>query len=140
MRGRCQICGRLKPIRITGGIAYHHVQGVPCTGKGQLPLDQDDAFLVSEAKRLRDEQRQHSATIRTLIERRANFIDPAIEKARDAAWSAADKLERRLKRHRNWPARYEREMARDGMSMPPPAYLLARAAAAPLPPTWSLAA
>jgi hypothetical protein len=124
---RCQICGRRKHLKKGGVIAHHHVKGVPCTGTGQLPIDQDDAFLASEARRLRDEQRRHSATIRALIERRANYIDPAIEKARDAAWAAADRLERRLKRHRDWPERFKREMEKYGWGMPPPDYLVCRA-------------
>jgi len=125
-RGRCQICGRMKPRRADGGIVHHHVRGVPCPGKGALPLEEDDRFLESEARRHRAAERSIRATIRDLVARRVNYIDPALERAADDAWRTGYALERRLARHRAWPDRYERQMARDGMAMPPPAYLLER--------------
>lgn len=125
-RGRCQICGRLKGVRVTGGLVHHHVRGVPCPGKGAVPIEEDDRFLESEARRHRAAERSIRATVRDLLARRVNYIDPALQRAADQASDQAYKLERRLARHRNWPARYERQMARDGMAMRPPEYLLER--------------
>ena len=123
---RCQICGRRKGLRKAGGIAHHHVQGRPCAGIGHPPIEEAHACLESEIARLRGIARVKRAFVRDLLARRVNYIDPAHEKAADAAERAADKLARRLKRHLDWPARYERQMARDGMAMPPPTYLLSR--------------
>jgi len=125
-RGRCQICGRLKATRSDGSISHHHVKGVPCTGKGSPPIELDDRFLEQEAGRLYRAAAAIRATIRELIARRVNYIDPALERARDQADDQAYKLDRRLARHRAWPDRYERQMERYGYAMPPPAYLLER--------------
>ena len=54
------------------------------------------------------------------------YIPPHLLPDYLAASAWAGRLERRLKRHREWPERFEREMARDGMGMPPPDYLLRR--------------
>lgn len=125
-RGRCQICGRLRPLKANGGMVHHHVKGVPCSGKNHPPLDVDDAHLAAEVARLYGVSRAKRAFVRDLLARRVNYIDPAIEAAASRAWDQAYKLERRLKRHRDWPARYHRQMERYGMAMRPPPYLLER--------------
>jgi hypothetical protein len=125
-RGRCQICGRLKPLKVSGVMVHHHVKGVPCTGKNHPPLEADDAHLEAEAKRLYAVSDAKRALVRDMLARRVNFIDPAHEAIASAAWDQAYKLERRLKRHRDWPARYHRQMERYGMAMPAPSYLLER--------------
>ena len=62
--------------------------------------------------------------MQTLRDRRTNWIDPALVAQDAALWLKADKLDRRLKRHRSWPARFEKEMATRGYGTPPPDYLI----------------
>lgn len=107
-------------------MVHHHVQGVPCRGKDHPPLEVDDAHLAAEVARLYAVSRTKRAFIRDLLAKRVNYIDPAISVAASEAWGQAYKLERRLKRHRDWPARYHRQMERYGYAMPAPAYLMAR--------------
>lgn len=125
-RGKCQICGRRRPLKKSGGMVHHHVKGIPCRGKDHPPLEVDDRALEAEAAHYRAIEAKHRAAIKELVARRANWIDPAISAAASQAWYSAYLMERRLARHRAWPERYRKQMERDGMAMPPPAYLLER--------------
>jgi len=129
---RCQICGRRKHLRKDGGIAHHHVQGAPCAGIGHPPIELDDARLVDQAAQASREYLRLSDAIRELEDRRANFIDPALIRQRNASLSASIKLDRRLRRHQGWAARYarayERDMYLQGCTWAdkPPNYLIGR--------------
>lgn len=60
-----------------------------------------------------------------LFERRANWIEPRLYSDLLAATIEANRLGRRLSRHRAWPARFARQMERQGWGDPPPTYLAA---------------
>lgn len=136
MKPRCQICGRRKHLRKNGTIVFHHVRGDRCDGAGFLPIEQDDARLVAIVAEREARYDRLRAEIADLEERRANYIDPALIRARNYAWLAYREVEKRLVRHRDWPARYARSIARQmekhgyAWADPPPAYLLARSAPA----------
>lgn len=123
---RCQVCGRRLGLSKAGAIPHHNVKGKPCPGKGHPPIEQDDAALAAAVPEARAAADALWREYRGLIDRRANYIPPHLLPDYLAASAWAGRLERRLKRHREWPARFEREMARDGMGMPPPDYLLRR--------------
>lgn len=123
-RYRCQICGRRKGLKRDGGIVMHHVQGDRCPGTGHPPLEHGHQALQGEIDRLKAQARAKRAFVRDLLARRVNYIDPAHE---TIAWDCeqrAASLSRRLKRHLDWPARFERQMATQGHGQPPPAYLI----------------
>lgn len=123
---RCQICGRRKHLRKDQGVAHHHVDGVPCLGIGHPPIEQADDRLVECVALAEATDRRLTAQLAGLYERRANFIDPALITAMIASSKRARRLAARLKRHRDWPARFAREMERDGWGSPPPEYLTQR--------------
>lgn len=125
--GRCQLCGRRKATRADGTIAAHYAGGVPCRGVGALPLDRDDRRLEEIIRELELELASIVAELRDLRDRRANWIDPTLPRRRTFLEDEAFRLRRRLKRHRDWPARYSRQMERFGYADVPPAYLLDRA-------------
>lgn len=123
MIGRCQICGRKKPTRKDGTIGHHFTKGERCRGAGAVPLELGDDRLEAVILEARDRQERAMLELRALRDRRANWIDPAIERA---AYAFPIKLERRLRRHRDWPARARRQMERYGYAEQPPAYLIER--------------
>ena len=125
-RPRCQICGRRRGLNKAGTLLAHYVGGEPCLGAGFPPIEEDDARLAAVIEGLRDKAARRRAFVRDLLARRVNYIDPAIEDAARKAEDRADQLDRRLRRHRSWPARFAREMERQGWGSPPPAYLLSR--------------
>ena len=129
---RCQICARRKSLRKNGMVTRHYVGGAPCPGSGFPPIEQDDARLMRcAADAESDFQRAYDAVGR-LEDARTNWIDPALFIRRAALASHAVKLERRLKRHLDWPARYRRSIARQmerqgyAWAEPPPLYLVKR--------------
>ena len=126
MRGRCQICGRRLGERKKGGMVAHHVRGLPCPGEGLAPLEQTDEGLEALIGKYRAERRALRLQLAALIERRANWIDPRLKQRIGFLDGQVEKLERRLKRHRSWPARFERQMEREGWGMRPPEYLISR--------------
>lgn len=132
MIGRCQICGRRRGQRKDGGLVRHYVRGLPCEGEGFSPIEIDDSRLADLVSAKREAWRAIVLSLKALRDRRANWIDPQLEIQARRLWSEASKLERRLNRHRSWPARFAREMERQGWGSPPPAYLIARAAEASL--------
>jgi hypothetical protein len=123
---RCQICGRRKHLRKDQGIAHHHVGGVPCAGIGHPPIEVDDAALVAAVSAAEASDRALTRQLVELYDRRANFIDPQLISAMIEASGRLNRLRRRLDRHRAWPARFAREMERDGWGSPPPQYLIDR--------------
>lgn len=125
-RGRCQICGRLKGRNKRATLLMHHVQGVPCAGSYHLPLEESDARLAELVKQAHDTWLTAFRQIRALEARRANWIDPALVRRSENSFSQWSRLRRRLDRHRNWPARFARQMETYGYGSPPPAYLLAQ--------------
>lgn len=125
---RCQICGRRQGLRGDGTIRFHHVRGVPCAGAGFRPIEQDDTYLAALASKAAEDWREVRAQIAELVAQRVNWIDPRLERRRDELLDRHLRLQRRLERHRNWPARFRRQMERYGYGSPPPAYLLEREA------------
>lgn len=123
---RCQICGRRKGLRQDGTIVHHYVAGVPCMGIGHPPIESDDAHLAACRDKAADEWRAARDHIAELLARRVNWIDPRLERRREELFDLYLRLQRRLDRHRAWPARFRRQMERDGYGMAPPAYLLER--------------
>lgn len=126
IRGRCQLCGRRKGLNREGRIVMHHVRGDRCAGTHKLPIEQDHSALESEIAALRARARAKRAFVRDLLAHRINFIDPVHERQAQAADDRADTLARRLRRHLTWPARFARQMERQGYGDPPPTYLRAR--------------
>lgn len=120
---RCQICGRRRGLNKAGLILFHNVKGRPCPGAGFLPIEESDARLAELAVEIANAERAAGRELAALYERRANWIDPALVARRYDLGRQADQLARRLKRHRSWPARFAREMERQGWGSPPPAYL-----------------
>lgn len=125
---RCQICGRRQGLRTNGTIRFHHVRGLVCAGAGFPPIEQEDARLEA----CRDEIRRRFGVaqfgLKVLRDARANFIPPELLAERDRLEHELERLDRRLRRHRNWPARFRRQMERHGWGQPPPRYLLEREA------------
>lgn len=120
---RCQICGRRRGLNKAGTLLAHYVRGVPCLGAGYPPIEESDARLAELAAEVESASRAAGRELAALYDRRANWIDPALVARRYALEKRADQLARRLKRHRTWPARFARQMERQGWGMPPPAYL-----------------
>lgn len=105
----------------------HHVNSQRCAGTGHPPIEYGHAQLEAEIVRLQAKARSQRAFVRSLQDQRVNWIDPRHEAiAHDCDWRAGT-LARRLKRHLNWPARFARQMERDGYGEPPPPYLMAQA-------------
>ena len=123
---RCQICGRRRGTGKGGTILHHHVQGVPCPGAGFPPIEQDDARLESVVAEAAELNRTLALELARLYEARANWIDPALVRRSLDASTTFNRLRRRLDRHRNWPARFARQMETQGWGDPPPDYLLNR--------------
>lgn len=123
---RCQLCGRRKSLTKSGGVGFHHVAGSPCPGAGFPPIEQTDADLERMAAEAEADLAAVRAELAALYDRRANWIDPALLHRRDALWAFSGRLRRRLDRHRAWPDRFARQMARQGWGDPPPDYLLRR--------------
>jgi len=126
MQGRCQLCSRRKALRANGTIVAHYTGGGPCEGAGFAPLEETDARLVQLLEKTEREIAEIGAEIRELVDRRANWIDPRLADRRGALLSRAAWLRRRLHRLHSWPARFVREMERQGWGYPPPAWLIAR--------------
>lgn len=128
--GRCQICGRKKCLSKSGMIAHHCVGGPACPGTGYLPIEQDDARLVEYAAQVGAAYRNAREAVERLEEARANRIDRRLIVRRAILAGLALKIGRRLKRHRDWPERYQRSVARQmerqgyAWADPPPAYLV----------------
>lgn len=125
---RCQICGRRQGLRANGTIRFHHVASRVCAGAGFAPIELDDDRLERCVAVLTEELSVAVRALRILRESRANFIPPELTERRARIEGELVRLERRLKRHRNWPARFRRQMERDGWGDRPPAYLLEREA------------
>ncbi|WP_125953099.1 hypothetical protein [Novosphingobium sp. MD-1] len=129
---RCQICGRRKHLRKDGTVVHHCVGGPRCPGSGHPPIEHDDARLISYAAEIERAYRKAYAAVRVLEERRANFIDPALIIRRGLFAGQALRIGRRLQRHRDWPERYRRSIARQmdrhgyAWAEPPPDYLVER--------------
>ena len=129
---RCQICGRRKSLRKNGMVTCHYVGGAPCPGSGFPPIEHDDGCLFQRAAKAESDFQRAYDAVRRLEDARANWIDPALFIRRAALASHAVKLERRLKRHLDWPARYRRSIARQmerqgyAWAEPPPLYLVER--------------
>jgi hypothetical protein len=128
---RCQICGRRTYLKKDGTVAHHHVVGAVCPGTGYPPIEHDDARLIGLASEIQARSDMIHATLRTLDQRRANWIDPALVARAHTLDAQLLKLTRRLTRHLNWPARYKRSMEKYGWAMPPPPYLVRRMEMAP---------
>lgn len=131
-RYRCQLCGRAKALRKDGTIVFHHVDGDPCPGRGFPPIEHDDARLEAYAVAVQRQFDDVHAKIRALEEARANYIDPALIARRAALARLSLRVWNRLRRHRDWPGRYRRSMARQmakygyAYADPPPDYLIER--------------
>lgn len=129
---RCQICGRRKSLRKNGMVTCHYVGGAPCPGSGFPPIEHDDGCLLQRAAKAESDVQRAYDAVRRLEDARASWIDPALLIRRAALASHAVKLERRLKRHLDWPARYRRSIARQmerqgyAWAEPPPLYLVER--------------
>lgn len=130
--GRCQICGRRKYLRKSGVVAHHCVGGPVCPGTGYPPIEKDDARLIDLAGQADVAYQRVREAVNRLEDARANWIDPRLITRRGLLAGMTLRLGRRLKRHREWPARYRRSMARQmerfgyAWSDPPPDYLLER--------------
>lgn len=142
--GRCQICGRRKYLRKSAVIAHHCVGGPVCSGTGHLPIECDDACLIAYAAQVITAYEMAHETVQRLEDARANWIDPVLIVRRGVLAGHALRLGRRLKRHREWPARYQRSIPRQmerygyAWSDPPPAYLVERERALALAqPAWN---
>lgn len=120
----CQICGRTISLRRKGLIGHHHVKGERCEGIGFPPIEQSDARLAEIALLAHEDARTARRVISDLLERRANQIEPALIACATRAEIRAERLSRRLARHRAWPARFARQMATQGYGSPAPAYLI----------------
>ncbi|MFY9350644.1 MAG: hypothetical protein WBL20_17120 [Sphingobium sp.] len=128
---RCQICGRRRNLRRDGMMAHHHVRAQTCPGTGFPPIEQDDGRLVQLLAETQEQGRRLTRELAAFYDRRANYIDPALIAACSRAVSLSLQLERRLTRHRAWPARFARQMERQGWGDPPPDYLRQRMEARP---------
>jgi hypothetical protein len=126
---RCQICSRRRGLNKAGGMLAHYVRGLPCPGTGFPPVEQSDQRLETFLAEIRAEAEAAGAEISAAIAARANRIEPELIERSLVTDRLLRRLERRLARHRGWPARFRREMERSGYGSPPPAYLLARAEA-----------
>ena len=130
---RCQICGRRKALLKDGTVVHHCVGGPRCPGSGYPPIEHDDARLVAHAAEIKRAFRTACEAVQRLEEQRANRIDPALIIRRWLLAGQSLRIGRRLRRHRDWPERYRRsiarQMARHGYAWadPPPAYLVERA-------------
>lgn len=120
---RCQICGRRKGVTQAGGVVFHHVAGSPCPGAGCPPIEETDADTERILRQAEADLREIRADLAALEARRANWIDPGLLHRRDMLSAFCGKLRGRLDRHRAWPARFARQMERQGYGDPPPAYL-----------------
>jgi len=135
---RCQICGRRKPLRKNRTVVHHCVGGPRCPGSGYPPIEHDDGRLIEYAARIEAAYQRAYATVHALEAARANWIDPALIVRRGLLAGQALRIARRLKRHRDWPERYRRAMARQmehhgyAWADPPPAYLVERESKPPL--------
>jgi hypothetical protein len=133
---RCQICGRRKHLRKSGVLAHHCVGGPVCPGTGYPPIEHDDARLIDYAAQVDTAYQKVREAVGRLEEARANWIDPSWIVRRGLLAGLTLRIGRRLKRHREWPSRYERSMARQrerygyAWADPPPAYLIERQRAA----------
>lgn len=120
---RCQICGRRIGLLKNGNVRSHHVRGKLCGGVGAPPIEQSDNRLEECAEAASAREAALVAELAELLERRANYIEPRIYADLLDASRAARRLERRLRRHRDWPRRFARQMVRQGWGDPPPAYM-----------------
>jgi hypothetical protein len=133
---RCQICGRRKHLRKSGVIAHHCVGGPVCPGTGYPPIEHDDARLIDYAAQVDTAYQRAREAVRRLEDASTNWIDPALIVTRGLLAGLALRIGRRLRRHREWPERYERSMARQmerygyAWADPPPSYLVERQRAA----------
>jgi hypothetical protein len=88
--------------------------------------------LVEYAARIDAAYRRAYEAVRVLNEARANWIDPALIVRRGTLAGQSLRIGRRLKRHREWPERYRRSIARQmehhgyAWADPPPDYLVER--------------
>lgn len=121
---RCQVCARRIKLKIGGAVAAHYVQGQPCHGAGYPPIEVSDERLFEVAEIAKANADHARGRLVALYESRANFIDPGLIRLYDRLSARSEKLARRLKRHRLWPQRFERQMQTQGWGEPPPAYLL----------------
>ena len=109
---RCQIGGRRKHLRKNGTVVHHCVGGPRCPGSGYPPIEHDDARLIEYAAHVEAAYQRVYAAVRALEEARANWIDPALIVRRGTLAGQSLRIGRRLKRHREWPDRYRRSIAR----------------------------
>ena len=113
MRGfRSQICGRVKHLRKIGTVVHHCVGGPRCPGSGHPPIEHDDARLIQYAAEVEAVFQSLYGKVRALEDARVNWIDPALIIRRRLLAGQSSRIGRRLKGHRDWPAGYERSIAR----------------------------
>lgn len=124
----CQICGRRKALKSGGVVRFHNVDLAPCPGAGFPPIEQDDTRLEQYALAVERAEREIQGELLELYDRRANFIPPELIDRLRCAGLLARRIRGRLERHRNWPARFRRQMELYGYGSPPPQYLLDREA------------
>lgn len=140
---RCQICAKRKHLNKNGMVTHHCVGGPRCPGAGHPPIEHDDSFLREFTRRTNAAYDRVRDQIRALEDARANYIDPALIIRRGLLAGQALKLSSRLRRHLQWPERYQRQRDRQlyqhgyTWAEAPPAYLAARAAAHRVP-LWML--
>jgi hypothetical protein len=128
----CQVCGRRQGLRADGTIRFHNVRAVPCPGIGFVPIEQDDGRLRSYAREVETAASAANRELCDLYDRRANYIPPELYDRLGRLTSESLRLRRRIARLESWPARFERDMERQGWGSPPPAYLRERAERATL--------
>ena len=120
---RCQLCGRRLGTLKSGLIRSHHFKQTLCSGSGHWPIEECDQQLEISATLAAQREEILRLELAELFERRANWIEPRIYSDLLAASKEADRLGRRLVRHRAWPERFARQMEQQGWGDPPPAYL-----------------
>lgn len=127
-RGRCQICGRARPLRADGSLRAHYVAGNLCTGAGYPPIEVSDDRLRGCAAGMEVELAALEEHLNALLKQRVNRIDPCLQQRWLELRSASRRLLRRIRRLENWPARHKRQMEQYGYTLEgsPPAYLVAR--------------
>jgi hypothetical protein len=120
---RCQICGRRLGVLSTGLIRSHHFHGQLCLGSGHAPIEECDFRLEQCATDAGEREEVLRRELAELFERRANYIEPRLYSDLRSATIEANRLGRRLQRHRSWPQRFQRQMETQGWGDPPPAYM-----------------
>lgn len=112
---RCQVCGRRKWLKADGTIVAHFTRGDRCLGAGYPPLAESDERLVWAIDHAEQQAAHFLGIIRDHRERRLNEPLPLGVWVSAAHWTKQEMtLGRRLKRHRDAPARRARQLAKYG--------------------------